>query len=107
MAAVYAQLGGLEVLQRVGIGESRAVTMELVDDLIESARAAGLAPRVASDPARRSGIVMLPSGDPARDVRRLEAAGIVVDARPGHLRVSPYFYNERDDTRALVELLKS
>jgi hypothetical protein len=29
----------------------------------------------------------------------------VTDARPGHVRVSPFFYNERDDHRALVELL--
>ncbi|MGH7516946.1 MAG: aminotransferase class V-fold PLP-dependent enzyme [Gemmatimonadales bacterium] len=106
MAAVYAQLGGLDVLDEVGIPEARAITMDLVEDLIEAARTAGLAPRVAAEPARRSGIVMLPSDDPARDVRRLAAAGIVTDARHGHVRVSPYFYNERDDTRALVELLK-
>ena len=106
MAAVYAQLGGLDVLDEVGIPEARAITMDLVEDLIEAARTAGLAPRVAAEPARRSGIVMLPSDDPARDVRRLAAASIVTDARPGHVRVSPYFYNERDDTRALVELLK-
>jgi kynureninase len=106
MASVYAQLGGLDVLEQVGIAGARAVTMDLVEDLIDSARAAGLTPRVAPDPARRSGIVTLPSGDPVRDVRRLVAAGIVTDARPGLVRVSPYFYNERDDTRALVELLK-
>ncbi len=106
MAAVYAQIGGLDVLDEVGIPEARAITLDLVDDLIEAAQAAGLTPRVAAEPARRSGIVMLPSDDPARDVRRLAGASIVTDARPGHVRVSPYFYNERDDTRALVELLK-
>jgi selenocysteine lyase/cysteine desulfurase len=106
MAAVYAQLGGLDVLDRLPAGEVRSATMDLVEDLIEAARAAGMAPKVAPDPARRSGIVMLPSHDPAGDVARLAAAGIIIDARPGHVRVSPYFYNERDDTRALVELLK-
>jgi hypothetical protein len=49
---------------------------------------------------------MLPRTDPARDVRRLAEAGIVVDARPGHVRVSPYFYNVPDDHLALVELLQ-
>ena len=49
---------------------------------------------------------MLPSEDPARDVRRLADARIIVDARPGHVRVSPYFYNVPDDYLALVELLK-
>ena len=106
MAAVYAQLGGLDVLDQLAPGEARAGTMRLVDDLLDSALAAGLAPRVAPAPDRRTGIVTLPSDDPARDVRRLAAAGIVTDARPGCIRISPYFYNEPDDGRALVELLK-
>jgi selenocysteine lyase/cysteine desulfurase len=80
--------------------------MELVEDLLEQCRAAGLAPRVAPHPARRSGIVTLPSVEPGRDVRRLAAAGVIADARPGCVRVSPFFYNERDDLRALVELIK-
>lgn len=106
MAAVYAQLGGLDVLDEVGPGEARRATMALTEDLIERARGAGLAPRVAAAREARSGIVMLPSADPARDVRRLAEARIIVDARPGHVRVSPYFYNVPDDHLELVELLK-
>lgn len=106
MAAVYAQLGGLDVLDELEPAERRRATMALTEDLIERASAAGLRPKVAATPAERSGIVMLPSDDPARDVRRLAEAGIVADARPGHVRVSPYFYNIPDDCVALVELLK-
>ena len=106
MAAVYAQLGGLDVLDQLGPDEVRRATMALTEDLIERARGAGLAPRVAATREARSGIVMLPSADAARDVRRLAEAGIIVDARPGHVRVSPYFYNVSDDHLALVELLK-
>jgi selenocysteine lyase/cysteine desulfurase len=106
MAAVYAQLGGLDVLDQLGPGEVRRTTMALTEDLIERARGAGLAPKVAATPEIRSGIVMLPSAAPAQDVRRLAEAGIIVDGRPGHVRVSPYFYNIPDDHLALVELLK-
>jgi selenocysteine lyase/cysteine desulfurase len=106
MAAVYAQLGGLDVLDQLGPGEVRRTTMALTEDLIERARGVGLAPRVAATRETRSGIVMLPSAEPARDVRSLAEAGIIVDARPGHVRVSPYFYNVPDDHLALVELLK-
>lgn len=106
MAAVYAQLGGLDVLEEVGSEVVRQSTMTMTEDLIDRARAAGLEPQVAADPATRSGIVMLRSAEPARDVRRLAEAHIVVDARPGHVRVSPYFYNVPDDYLALVELLK-
>lgn len=102
---VYAQLGGLELLEEIGIDAVRAETARLTEDLVSLARAKGLKPKVAATPAERSGIVMLPSDDPARDVRKLAAAGIITDARPGHVRVSPYFYNVPDDYRALLEHL--
>jgi kynureninase len=102
---VYAQLGGFELLEELGDLEIRRRTMALAEDLIERARAAGLRPRVAAEPDRRTGIVMLPSADPAAAVRRLAAAGIVADSRPGHVRMSPYFYNVPDDHRAAIERL--
>ncbi len=102
---VYAQLGGLEIVEALGRAEIRRLTMALTEDLIEQARAAGLRPKVAPDPAERSAIVMLPSTDPHRDVTRLADAHIVTDARPGHVRISPYFYNVRDDHRAAIEQL--
>jgi selenocysteine lyase/cysteine desulfurase len=102
---VYAQLGGLDVLEELGAGELRRRTAALTEDLIEQARASGLRPKVAARAEDRTGIVMLPSPDPAADVRRLAAAGIVVDSRPGHVRISPYFYNVPDDHRAAIECL--
>ncbi len=102
---VYAQLGGLDLLEELGPREIRRRTMLLAEDLIERSRAAGLRPKVAATPAERTALVMLPSDDPAGDVRRLSDAGIVADSRPGHVRVSPYFYNVADDHRAAIERL--
>jgi selenocysteine lyase/cysteine desulfurase len=102
---VYAQLGGLELLQEIGIEAVRRETASMTEDLVLLARERGLKPKVAATAAERSAIVMLPSDDPARDVRKLAAAGIITDARPGHVRVSPYFYNVPDDYRALLEHL--
>jgi selenocysteine lyase/cysteine desulfurase len=105
IAGVYAQLAGLSIIEEIGVMAIRAATAQLTDDLIAVAAAHGLRPRVAVDPAVRSGIVMLPRQDPQADVRRLAAEGFIVDARPGHVRVSPYFYNIPDDHRQLVEHL--
>jgi kynureninase len=105
LMSVYAQLGGLEILEELGAREIRRRTMALTEDLIELARAAGLRPRVAPTPEERTAIVMLPSADPAAAVRRLAEAGIVADSRPGHVRISPYFYNVPDDHRAAIERL--
>jgi selenocysteine lyase/cysteine desulfurase len=104
---VCAQLGGLDVLEAAGIGAIRDVTAALTEDLIAEARAIGLAPKVAANAAERSAIVMLPSDDPRRDVARLAAAGFITDARPGHVRVSPYFYNIADDHRAMLEVFRN
>jgi selenocysteine lyase/cysteine desulfurase len=105
VTSVYAQLGGLDVLEELGAVEIRRRTALLAEDLIEQARAAGLRPKVAARPQDRTAIVMLPSADPAGDVRRLARAGIVTDSRPGHVRVSPYFYNIPDDHRIAIECL--
>ena len=103
--AVQAQLGGLDVIEAVGVDAIRAATSALTEDLIAEARARGLHPRVAGTAAERSAIVMLPRTDPGADVTRLARAGFIVDSRPGHVRVSPYFYNVADDHRALLEAL--
>lgn len=103
VASIYAQLSGLELLAEIGIPAVREVTAALTEDLIAEARGRGLVPKVAGRSEERTGIVMLPSDDPGRDVHRLAEAGIVVDARPGHVRVSPYFYNLPEDHRAMLE----
>jgi kynureninase len=105
LAAVFAQLGGLDVVLEIGVREIRAVTYELADDLIARSRAAGFEPRVAADPAARSAIVTLPHDNPQAAVRRLAEARIVADARPGHVRLSPFFYNLVDDNVAAIDTL--
>jgi selenocysteine lyase/cysteine desulfurase len=102
---VYAQLGGLDVIEEIGVPAIRAAAAALTEDLVAGALALGFRPKVAPRPEERTAIVMLPSDDPHADVRRLADAGFVVDARPGHVRVSPYFYNLPDDHRALLECL--
>ena len=106
MQSVYAQLGGLDVIEELGTAEIRRRTAPLVEDLIDKAQWAGLRTKVAAREEERSAIVMLASDDPAGDVRRLADASIVADARPGHIRLSPYFYNVADDHRAAIERLR-
>jgi kynureninase len=106
LAAVFAQLGGLEIVLEIGVERIRSVTAMLAEDLITRALEAGFRPRVASEPAGRSAIVTIPHGDPAAAVRRLAEAGIVTDARPGHVRLSPFFYNLVDDNASAIATLR-
>lgn len=105
LAAIYTQLGGLEYIEEIGVPAIRRVTASLTEDLVARARDAGFRPRVAATSEARSAIVMLPAADPAAVVRHLAARGIVADARPGHVRLSPFFYNVQDDHVAALEQL--
>ncbi len=107
LAAVYAQLGGLEYIEEIGVPRIREVSAALTEDLIATVRAAGFKPKVAADPERRSAIVMIPVPDPAAAVRHLAAGGVIVDSRPGHVRFSPFFYNVQDDYVRATERLVS
>ncbi len=107
LAAIYAQLGGLEYIEEIGVAAIRQVTAALTEDLIARARAAGFAPKVAAEAAARSAIVMLPMSDPAAAVRHLGEGGVIADARPGHVRLSPFFYNVQDDHVTALERLKT
>src|SRR5881296_1082113 len=105
LAAVYAQLGGLEYIEEIGVPAIRAVTTALTEDLVARARDLGLRPKVAPRAEDRSAIVLLPAADPAAAVRWLDAAGIIADARPGHVRLSPFFYNLQEDHVSALERL--
>src|ERR1041385_2984168 len=58
LAAVYAQLGGLDYIEEIGVPAIRRVTAGLTEDLIERARERGFRPKVAPRAADRSAIVM-------------------------------------------------
>jgi kynureninase len=107
LAAIYAQLGGLEYLEEIGVPAIRAVTAALTEDLVARAQGLGFRPKVAGRPELRSAIVMVPAADPHAAVRHLAAGGIIADARPGHVRLSPFFYNLQDDHVRALERLAS
>ena len=107
LAAIYAQLGGLEYIEEIGLPTIRKVSAALTEDLIATLRGAGFTPKVAAEPERRSAIVMVPMPDPAASVRHLAAGGIIADSRPGHVRFSPFFYNVQDDHVRATERLAS
>ena len=103
LAAVYAAAAGLEIVHEIGPPALRERTSFLTEHLIEGARRRGLALRVADRAEERAGIVMLPMADPASVVRRLAERDIIVDARPGALRLSPYFYNTPEEIEAALD----
>jgi selenocysteine lyase/cysteine desulfurase len=105
LPTVHTALGGQEALASVGWDRVFERIRHLTDRLASGCAAKGMTLRMHSDPERRSGIVMVSHPDPADAVRRLDAMDIVVDHRPGHVRISPHVYNTEDEVDQLVEAL--
>jgi kynureninase len=103
---VYTALGGLEIFAEAGEREVYARIRALTADLVDRLRADGRTLRIAADPARRSGIVLVHDPHAGRTVDALARRGIIVDRRADHVRVSPHFYNTADENAAFVQALR-
>jgi kynureninase len=106
---VHTALGGQEIVDEIGVAAIRQRNQELTERLIRRATDAGFRIRMAPEAHARSAIVMIAADHAGRDptdaVRHLDQAGIIVDARPGHVRVSPHFYNTAAEVDRVVDEL--
>lgn len=111
MAAIYAANGGLDIVLEISVESICERTRYLTNDLIARAREHGWNVRAPQEPEQRSSIVMLEIEQPEQVVKELIDRTIVTDARPGLLRVSPYFYNTIEENavviNAIAEILES
>ncbi len=105
VAAIYAGRAGLEIVVEIGTERLRARQVELVRHVVDGARARGLAPRVPGGHDALAGIVTIPRRDPPAVVRALGERGIIIDARPGIVRLSPYFYNTPEDCDVVLDAI--
>ncbi len=105
LPTVHTALGGQEALASVGWPRLFERIDALTERLVAGCDAAGLTLRMHRDPAQRSAIVMVAHPDPASAVARLDAQDIVVDHRPGHVRISPHVYNTEAEIDQVVDTL--
>ncbi|MGH2402533.1 MAG: aminotransferase class V-fold PLP-dependent enzyme [Candidatus Limnocylindria bacterium] len=103
-SAVIAR-GGTELVREIGVDRLGERTRDLGDLFIGLADEAGLEVHAVRDARRRGGIAAVAVADPKPVVDALAADGVIVDYRPGIVRVSPAFYNTEDEVRLVVERL--
>ena len=102
---VHSALGGQEIIDEVTVPRIRARNQYLSELLIDKARAAGFAIRAAPNREERSAIVMIALDDPGAAVDYLAERDIIIDYRPGHVRVSPHFYNLESELDLVIDEL--
>lgn len=106
-AAVYAGGAGLDLILRLGADAIRARTASLVRDLYERLEDAGYALATPKRDDERAGIVVVRAAEPKRVVAALrEKHNVVVDHRPGLVRVSPYFYSTEAEVERFVDAMR-
>lgn len=106
MPSIYIASAALDIVLDIGVERIRERTRWLADDLAQKAQARGWKLRSPLDGAVRSSIVMLEMERPEELVKQLSERGIVVDSRPGLLRISPNFYNTVEETDQIIVALE-
>jgi selenocysteine lyase/cysteine desulfurase len=102
---IYAGIAGIELMQEIGIAETRehvnALNSRLLDGLDEL-RARVVTPR---RPKRRGALVCVASLDAPALVAALRREGIITSERDGNLRISAHCYNSVEDVDAVLASL--
>jgi len=91
MASHYAGLAGLELILEVGVGNIQERLRDLTDRILERCDEAGVNTFTPRERARRCGIVTLECEHPEDVEAKLHAEGVIVDSRPGRIRLSPHW----------------
>ena len=105
--AIYAGIAGIELMQEIGIAETREHVLELNERLIAGVDELGgtvVTPRARE---RHGALMCIRSTDVNALVAALDARGIVTSERDGNLRVSAHAYNTVEDVDAVLEALRA
>jgi selenocysteine lyase/cysteine desulfurase len=105
VAPIFAANASLDIVLEIGVERIRERTRWLADDLVRRIQQRGWTLLSPADGAVRSSIVMLGMELPDELVDGLKQRGIIVDSRPGRLRISPHFYNTVEENELVIAAL--
>jgi selenocysteine lyase/cysteine desulfurase len=105
MPAVYAGLAGMELMEGVGITETRDHVLALQCSLLEGLNELGATTVTPRDPMQHGPLVCVACTDAGSLVKALAAEHIVASSRMSNLRLSLHCYNSRDDVQAILAAL--
>jgi len=100
--AVFAARAGLEIINEIGPLEIRRQSAAISQDLVERLKAHGYKLRIPTNPNQQSSITIVELDNPLEVTHSLAERNIIVDKRPGAVRISPYFYNTLEENEIFV-----
>ena len=104
--AIYAGVAGIELMQEIGVADTRKHVNALNARLFEGLDELGATVVTPRRPKRRGALVCVRSKDAPELVRALGREGIVTSDRDSNLRISAHAYNSVDDVDELLAALE-
>jgi len=105
VACNYAGLAGLETVLEVGVENIQERLRDLTGRILERCDAAGVQTFTPRERTRRCGIVTLAADHPEEVEARLHRQGVIVDSRPGRVRLSPHWCVTDDELERGMDLV--
>ncbi len=105
MACHYAGLAGLELVLEVGVSNIQERLRDLTDRILERCDAAGVKTFTPRERSRRCGIVTLECERPEEVEAALHKDGVIVDSRPGRVRLSPHWCVTEEELERGMDLV--
>ena len=106
--AYYAAIGGLDIINEVGIERIREKSQRMTARLLALVDEHGFTSAAARDPNRLAGTVAVNVPDALEVSRTLKARDFVVDYRPPvGVRISPHFYNTMEEIERIMAEMAS
>jgi kynureninase len=105
MPSHYAALAGLELILEVGVERIQERLRDLTGRILERCASAGVRTFTPVDRERRCGIVTLESAQPEQVEASLHGDGVIVDSRPGRVRLSPHWCITDDELERGMDLV--
>jgi len=105
ISSIYPAVEGLKMINEIGVDNIRERTLKLTSLLINGLLELGFSIKVPDDLRDHASITMISCNNPAAVVETLSANGIIVDHRPGSVRISPFFYNTEEDINHCIKIL--
>jgi selenocysteine lyase/cysteine desulfurase len=107
ISAVYPAEQGLKLINDIGVENIRDRTLRLTSLLVNSLIELGFSLKVPENLNNHASITMIQCSNPPFVVEELKKAGIIGDSRTGHVRVSPFFYNNESEIDHCVNVLSN